>query len=329
MIKIVCESLQEYRLFEASGDTDVSPESTKNAHPAKTLKTMLNMPYDQFIATLKNAANDPKIDRVMSLGRKDGIPTDEIIKVTAGNYLVAKLRPTQSQIGLGDSLAWLRDNDPTGQTATNLINGDTSGFNNARILIANGKYIIDGHHRWSQVFMFNPKDSIPAINLEIPGFTDPKQLLKIVQMAIASTYKNIPSSAASSDTDIFNDSVMSEEQIRKALPGLMGRPMIDACKAAYGKMLHKQLTDEDVNNIMTSHAMMIKKYKPVNAPPRSEMPQPSDAAKAVGKDKAGVQGIPTDFVQKLKSGQLNFKAPLIANQPVKNQNSMQNSTQTA
>ena len=321
MKKLLCESLEEYKmLLEAEGD------ATKSKHPAKTLKDMLSMPYDQFISTLKANAADPKIDRVMNLGRKDGIPTDEIVKVTAAKYPVYKLRPTQIQIGLADSLGWLAKNKP--EDAAKLIAGDTSGFDNARILTANGVYILDGHHRWSQVMMFNPKAEIPAINLDIPGFKNPTQLLKIVQLAIAATYQAVPGSGADLATDIFDDNKMSEKQIRQALPGLLGDQMTEICRAAYSKKYGKPLTKDDVYNIMTKNAMYIKKFKPAfGAPPRSEMPQPGDAAKAAGKDEKGVAGVPTDFVAKLKSGQLNYKKPLISNQSNSQQSNSQSNSQ--
>ena len=238
MNKILFESLHEFRLNEAPESEAVA--APKNEHPAKTLKAMLNMPYDKFIALLKQSAADPKIERVMNLGRKDGLPTDEMVRVTAASYPAYKLRPTQSQIGLADSLGWLAKNRP--DDAAKTIAGDTSGFDNARILTANGTYILDGHHRWSQVMMFNPKAEIPAINLEIPGFKDPKQLLKIVQMAIAATYKTVPGSGANLATDIFNDELMSEQKIRAMLPEIMGERMTEVARVAYSKKYKKQLT---------------------------------------------------------------------------------------
>jgi hypothetical protein len=331
MEKILFESLHEFRLNEApEGEVATAPNvPAKTEHPAKTLKGMLNMPYDKFVALLKQSAADPKIERVMNLGRKDGLPSDEMVRVTAASYPAYKLRPTQSQIGLGDSLGWLAKNRP--DDAAKTIAGDTSGFDNARILTANGTYILDGHHRWSQVMMFNPKAEIPAINLEIPGFKDPKQILKIVQLAIAATYKTVPSSTANSPTDIFNENVMSEAKIRAALPEIMGSSMTEVARVAYSKKYKKQFTADDVYNLMTKNAQFIKKYKPANAPPRTEMPQPSDAAAEVGMDKGGVKGIPTDFVATLKSGKLNYKAPLIANHASANSktNSTNSKTNTA
>jgi hypothetical protein len=41
------------------------------------------------------------------------------------------------------------------------------------------------------------------------------------------------------------------------------------------------------------------------------MPQPGDTAKAVGKGKEKIAGIPADFVNKIKSGELNYKPDFI------------------
>lgn len=271
----------------------------------KTVKDMLSLPYPQFVDKLADNADDPKVQAILNMGRKDGIPTDEVIKVDDKALLdVSKLLPTQSQIGLADSIAWLAKNNPEG--AAKLIKGDTSAFNDNRILTANGKYILDGHHRWSQVFLFNPNAKIPAIDLSLPGIKE-TDLLKVIQIAIAATYKKLKKKPADAETDIFDDKKMSEEKIKEKLPQLMG-DTAEVSKKAYGL---KDL--EEVYDKVTQNAVELKKRKPKDAPEREYMPQPSDTAELAGRSKEKTQdfkGMPSEFIDKLKSGEVNFKAPL-------------------
>jgi len=294
------------KIFEAEvEEPKKQSEISVSPKDEKTFKDLISGGYEDFVKKLKDNAKDPKIQAIMNLGKSDGIDTDESVEVQDNvSYSCRDLFPTQSQIGLADSLAWLAKNNPEG--AAKLIKGDTSTFNENRILTANGKYILDGHHRWSQVFLFNPDAKIPAVNLVIPGF-DEKQLLKIIQLAIAATYKDVLMKPANSETDIFNDSKMSEKQIREKLPELMGEKMTGIAKTAYGLK-----TDEEVYNKITTNAVELKGKRPEDAPVRDFMPQPSDTAEVAGRSKEQTKdykGMPSEFIDKLKSGDLNFKEP--------------------
>ena len=71
-------------------------------------------------------------------------------------------------------------------------------------------------------------------------------------------------------------------------------------------------TDEKgVIKKLVEHAVMIKGYKPEDAPARGFMPQPSDTAKKLGKPTDdGPGGMPAAVISKLTSGSLNFKDPI-------------------
>lgn len=289
---------------EVQQKPDAQPQ--QSANDSKKFKDIISGGYEDFVKKLKDNAKDPKVQAIMNLGKSDGVDTDEVVQVQDNvSYSCRNLEPTQSQIGLADSLAWLAKNNPDGAAA--LIKGDTSAFNENRILTANGKYILDGHHRWSQVFLFNPDAKIPAVNLVIPGF-DEKQLLKIIQLAIAATYKDVLMKPANSETDIFDDSKMSEKQIREKLPELMGEKMTEVAKKSYSLN-----SNEEVYDKITTNAVELKKKKSADAPNRDFMPQPSDTAKLVGRSEEQTKdykGMPSEFINKLKSGELNFKEPL-------------------
>lgn len=292
---------------QATDKPTTAPTSTEKLtnEDDKKFKDLISGGYEEFVKKLKDN-KDPKIQAILNLGKSDGLTSDEAINVQDNvSYSCKDLFPTQSQIGLQDSLAWLAKNNPDGAAA--LIKGDTTTFNENRILTANGKFILDGHHRWSQVFLFNPDAKMPAVNLVITGY-DEGQLLKIIQLAIKATYKDILMKPANSETDIFDDTKMSEKQIREKLPELMGEKMTGIVKTAYGLQ-----TDEEVYDRITKNAMELKKKKPADAPARDFMPQPSDTAAMVGRkeeETKDFKGMPSEFINKIKSGDLNFKAPI-------------------
>jgi hypothetical protein len=301
------EALEEvqnkYQIFEEE-DEEKSYKQEKKHASMKTVKDMLNMPYDEFVKVLKDNASDERINTILNLGQKDGIPTDEIVKVTFEEYNVNKLLPTQSQIGIGESFFQMVKHNPTNPEHF-IKHPDEAAFPNRRILTANGKFIIDGHHRWSQIFLFNPNAKICAINIEIPGIKEPKTFLKIVQLAIAATYKGVYTKQANSQTDIFSDS-MTKEKIIETVKEILPENVIELCKKSYGFDSDEKVYDKIANN-----GLYLKKFKPEFAPERKYMPQPSDTAEKAGKSPDNVKGLPGSFLRTLQTGKLNFKKPFI------------------
>jgi len=292
--------MEKIKLFEAWLAEKATSEDIKK------LKDIMTLPYEKFVEVLKDNAKDPKVQAILNMGKEDGLAMDEKVKVNDTAAFACKdLIPTQSQIGLADSLSWLGQKKP--EAAGDFIKGNTHMFDNNRILTANGKYILDGHHRWSQVCLFNPDAKIPAVDLSIPGL-DEKDLLRVVQVAIAATYKDVFMKPANSETDIFDESKMSDEKMRAKLPELLGEKMTEIAKKAYGFS-----TDEEVYEKIVENAQVIKEKKPKDAPARDFMPQPGDTAKQAGRtdsETKDFKGIPGEFIDKLKSGNLNFKSPL-------------------
>ena len=305
------------------------------------LSQMINKPYSEFIQELTAqtppsegevvAPVDSKVVAVLNLGKKDLNLKDEIVPVDdKSNLPVKSLFPTQSQIGLFDSIGFLAFIYP--DRVENPLNG-VANFGGERILTANKKYILDGHHRWSQTYIINPDASIPCLNLSL-NVKSEKDMLKVIQMAIASTYGSIVMKSANAKTDIYNPSILkkwNEEYkitgdttlglIKAVLDGKFGVPE-DKKNGVKGDIKNvekfvdliaksKNLKDRsDVEKYLAKNADELIKNngKPADAPMRAIMPQPGDTADATGKKEGEkIAGIPKDFVDKLKSGDLNFK----------------------
>lgn len=310
----------------------------------KTLRDIINLPYGEFIKKLtgKNppekgeslAEVDSKVVKVLNLGKKDLKLDDEKVPVTEKNIPAKNLYPTQSQIGLLDSIGFLAFVKP--EKTKNPLSGQAD-FGGERILTANGKYILDGHHRWSGTYILNPNANIPCLDITLNAKSE-TELLKVIQMAIASTYGAIVMKSANAATDIYNNEILTKWNSQYKIEGdttlgllkaiIEGKCGLPKAKGAdqdnVNKFIEtikttKKLADkESVEKYLSKNADDLKSNhnKPEGAPLRSIMPQPDDTAKSTGKEGEKIDGIPADFVNKLKSGDLNFKAPFLDKSPV-------------
>ena len=195
-----------------------------------TLKDVINSDYDTFVQKLGENIKDPKFQAILNAGNKDGHSLDELIKVQMDVVYKAKdLIPTQNQIGLKESFQGvLKDSNK----AKNIISNDLSDFNNNRLLIGNGKYILDGHHRWSQIYFLNPEAMIPCVNIDIPEIDKEEMLLKVIQLCIASTYNTVLRKKVELVMNVLSDDIEHSE-IREQVPKIMGDSLTNVCADAY------------------------------------------------------------------------------------------------
>lgn len=266
---------------------------------------ILNSKYEDFVSKLKVNLVDTKLLKLLSMGKKDGFPVDEVVEVQADKKIICRnLQPTQNQIGLYDSLGWISRNKPT--EALNFLDGITKHYENDRILVANGKYIIDGHHRWAALTLFNPDAEMSVIDLKFSDNYDERQILKVVQLAIAVTYGDIAMSEAHEESDLF-DPNLKGDKLRETIGSIMGKEMIETMKQGLGVVKNSEVIDYIYEN-----ALFIKSLKPDDAPKRSYMPQPTKTAKKVGREPSEVKnfmGFPKELIDTLQSGVINYKEP--------------------
>ena len=137
------------------------------------------------------------------------------------------LVPTQSQIGLKETFSWMSNPKSIDEI---IVGGQANLFENNRILIANNKWILDGHHRWSYVYTLNPDAVIPCININLPG-RKPAEILKDVQLAIATTYKDLYTKQVTID---MNLSRMEDKTILPSVMKILSEEEILLLRDAYG-----------------------------------------------------------------------------------------------
>jgi hypothetical protein len=148
-------------------------------------------PIEAYVAILKKYADDPVFDKVAASGQTDGSPQDEKISVTSESVKASSLTATQAEIGFGNSLADQVQNKYDATKTALGLNGSpivmSSKSGPVPILVYNGKYILDGHHRWSQIMMVNPNGEVKVDSIQGPGIENEEEALKAMQFAIAAT----------------------------------------------------------------------------------------------------------------------------------------------
>ena len=219
--------------------------------------------FDNLGGALEDIISDPKLYALFSEGFGDGALAS--VKMSTGTEAipVQKLIPLQREIGLDNSLAY-----PLACDCSTYFNSPVTIV--APIVTYNGTFIVDGHHRWSQLYMVNPEASISAINFSY-GDQNPLRILRNFQGAIAVAEGEVPSQVVGL-ADVYS---MGEDEIRSYVESNIS----DECVNGLCDLVGLDSEDEVVEYIV-GNAMEMKQYAVPygNAPARSSMPQTTDEA---------------------------------------------------
>jgi hypothetical protein len=164
-----------------------------------TLSKLMAADLPSFVGGLSKAIQDPKVQKFLLMAKTDGISDDDKVSVQEGETEVINLIPTQSEVFLEKSLDF-----PLTKQPKNISQYIKTGNGSMPKIIVSGNYIIDGHHRWSQVYCLNKNGKIPTYNVTFAGREDPTTILKKIHIGIAATTGDVPISAGESkDTNLF------------------------------------------------------------------------------------------------------------------------------
>lgn len=211
---------------------------------AEKIQKLWQLDYPAFVEELKKVAKDKKLRAFLAAGREDGTPGDESISVIENTIVAANtLSPTQSEIDLGKSVGYPFKNPG----AVNSIVGGGGPWVGGDPIIICGNKVIDGHHRWSQVYVMNPERKLLCINIKVKN---PVLALKMTQAAIAITQKNVPSQKVEPGMNIY--AMSFDEIIQKfATPG-SGAEMPDHfVNDCFGK-INITATPEEIEKVKTT-----------------------------------------------------------------------------
>lgn len=221
--------------------------------------------YKNYIQTLNDMLKDPKLRTLIEDGF-GGELGDIQLKFSEQVIPADNLDPTQNEIGLTQSLDY-------GLKSTKNFTKYFEPFVEIKhpLVTLNGKYVIDGHHRWSEILCFNPKAKV--ICLDYSGDITPIEMLKITQGAIAATKGNIDSHEKHGE-NIYN---MKKFDIKKYIEQNISEDVILAFKTRDAATF---VDKQDVVEYITNNTVAMVKNHPLlnNAPNRGLMPQTSDGS---------------------------------------------------
>ena len=146
-------------IMEAIDHDDEGIETNNNSERYTELeKHLKGKKYGDYIKTLNNMLEDDKTKALLIDGF-GGDLGDLKLNFKETSIKVTALSPTQSEIDIQKSMNYAF------AYPENVDNYFKSGPITIKtpLITFKGEFIIDGHHRWSQVFAFNPKV------LEIPA----------------------------------------------------------------------------------------------------------------------------------------------------------------
>lgn len=221
------------------------------------LKAIFKQNYEGFVSALGKFAGDPKF--------RNFVKSNEAIKssVSATSIPVKKLIPTQNEIDVDKSLKFPLTDKKSAQNV--LKSGKVTVV--GPIITFNGKYIIDGHHRWSQLYAANPDASISVLDFKNDEISNPIEALKLTQLAIVGAgAAKIPVESVQGN----NLLKLGEEEVKK----YVNEKMKDDVLPIYKQMKKLDSKEAVANYIAANVKSMQSTSQPVSgAPKRNVMPQ--------------------------------------------------------
>ena len=223
--------------------------------------------YEYSVELIDKIVKDPKLKFLLSLGYTGKRFPKLNLKMSKIEIPVRKLIPSQNEIDMTDSLKYILQ----GSDIDNCFN-DVVVIKRP-IVTFQGRYIIDGHHRWSQIFICNPKAK--AYSIDFTGQLSTIDMLKAVQAVIGTTTGNIPS-ASVSGTNLLG---VAKAKVQRYIESNLSRKAYIALKKYV----------DDPREYLLKNVMELSAIKPLrNAPSREYMPQTSKVPKLFDNMKKGV-----------------------------------------
>ena len=242
-----------------------NPEAMKVYN--KMIELIQDKDYDETVGFVDEIVKDPKLKFLLGLGF-GGDFSNLKLKLKKTNIPAKRLIPTQNEIGTDETLKYLvqgKDIDVCFEKTTIV---------KKPIVTFQGTFIIDGHHRWSQIFVTNPDANIVCI--DITGNLSPLSMLKAVQCTIGSNTGKL----IRKDIQGKNLYVTTEKELRKYFK--------DNLSDSVRENLLKYYEDPE-GSLVQNVIQLQRNNKPIlNAPNRGEMPQTSKDPELFGDLENGV-----------------------------------------
>jgi len=266
------KSFRQYLIFEQIEDffneKAISPKEARkeareiddlNSKQAKELyknliDTINSSKYSKTIDFIDDISKDKKLKFILSLGF-GGRLADLNLKINEMSLNVRDLIPTQNEIGVDETFKYILQGKNIEYCFQN------PAVIRKPIVVFNSKYIIDGHHRWSEIYITNPNAKVDVVN--ISGNLSPINALKVFQCTIASNLGKVirTSKKGKNLLDLSKNEISKycDEISQEARNKFNAYGIYDVEHYLLSNCLEMQKNNEHIDN----------------APPRTEMPQTS------------------------------------------------------
>lgn len=279
--------------------------TTSSAERREELKQWLKgKDYENYVDILNKMLDDPKAAALLVDGF-GGELGDTKLKFTTPNLVVSGLVPTQSEIDVSKSIDWELKNPEYLET---ILKNKPIVFSTPLITFRHN-YVIDGHHRWSQVYAFNPDAKMTCFNYE--GDISPIQMLKATQGAIAAKKaesendEKIPSEVVEGQ-NLF-DKAWNREKIVEYIKSKEKDNKYDIAGCVNVMKSYKKEIDtlDKFAEYVADNLMQLKSSNPPieSAPNRGDMPQTDKAGNDPDDPSTSSPKTPGSALNKLKDGE--------------------------
>lgn len=302
----------------------------KEEQEKEGLSDFLNLPLGSFVEKM-NSMQKETLKNIFS-GLKDGAGEDDAVIIKETTVKASALRPTQSEVVFGKSIPFALQR-PEMFMEYYSSNGpfQVGPPNNNAIVTFKGKFILDGHHRWSSLYCVNPDASLATFDISAP--VSPLTALKLMQASIKHYIgaKKIPSNKGGGVNlfTIDQDTLFAQVE-RYMTPQLaqkyMDLGLMDALKEDIetGRQQRRLANpDREQTGMITSVVQTLQgiyleniirmqsNNKPVKgATPRPPMPQTDSPA---GSNVKAGGGTPA-ALEPLEKGIIDFRSPFVSDE---------------
>lgn len=260
-------TLNEFlELTESPAEVKKLKSLSKHNSSIETYNTLIDMlsvkPYNKSVDLINDVVKDKKLKFILGLGF-GGKLANVKLNLEKRNIPVKRLIPTQKEIGFEETLKYIKDGKNIEKAFADIA------LIKHPIVTFQGNFIIDGHHRWSEIYVTNRNAIIECVNIE--GDLSPVEMLKAVQATIGSNIGSLNFKKCNG----LNLLKCSKKQIQDYLKDISENALTKLKKFTGIK------TDFEVIDYLVNNAISLKlNNSPIlNAPKRELMPQTSKDSK--------------------------------------------------
>ena len=230
------------------------------------LKKILKEDYTTFVKKLGENIQDEKFRAaIRSLSSENKVSYNYL------NVNVSNLLPTQNEIDVDKSLNYALTSASSTKSYLNCTE-PIKILEKYIVTSDKGKYVIDGPHRWSQVYAIQPNCRMASIDLT--QITDPINALNSAQLGIAAGRDENGNEITKIPVSIVEGNNLLTIS-KNELKAYVVKTIIQEVRDAFKEYKPKLKTEEEVAEYIWSNVeKMQKNNKPIEgAPSRSVMPQ--------------------------------------------------------